>query len=123
MARLGDGFGVNAVTREFIQNRRTVPRWNDEELRLAPVKIGLFHRQTDSELMVPFVFLDLGAGRNHLDLAGIQRSWLEMVSTGPGLTWQFARNAALRFTWGFPLIRNGHTGPFLGPQFGAQITF
>ena len=93
------------------------------ELRLGPVKIGLFHRQTDNETMVPFVFLDLGVGRNHLDLAGVQRSWLEMVSTGPGLTWQFARNAALRFTWGFPLIRNGHTGPFLGPQFGAQITF
>jgi hypothetical protein len=46
-----------------------------------------------------------------------------MVSTGPGLTWQLTPNAALRLSWGFPLIRNGHTGPFLGPQFGTQMSF
>jgi hemolysin activation/secretion protein len=73
--------------------------------------------------MVPFVFLDMGAGRNHLDLADVRRSWVEMVSVGQGLTWQFLPTAALRLSWGFPLIRNGHTGPFLGPQFGTQITF
>jgi hypothetical protein len=60
---------------------------------------------------------------NHLDQAGVERSWLEMVSTGPGLTWQLTPNAALRPSWGFPLIRNGHTGPSLGPQFGTQISF
>jgi hemolysin activation/secretion protein len=93
------------------------------ELRFSPQKIGLFRTETDSGLLVPFVFVDFGAGRNHLDLGGMQRSWLEMVSVGPGLTWQFARNAALRLNWGFPLVRNGHTGPLLGPQFGTQITF
>jgi hemolysin activation/secretion protein len=93
------------------------------ELRLAPLKPGLSRYQTDSAVLVPFVFLDLGAGRNHLDQAGLERSWLEMVSTGPGLTWQLTPNAALRLSWGFPSIRNGHTGPFLGPQFGTQISF
>ncbi|MGD0107334.1 MAG: ShlB/FhaC/HecB family hemolysin secretion/activation protein [Rhodopila sp.] len=93
------------------------------ELRLAALKPGLFAGQTDTEALVPFVFLDLGAGRNHLDLAGVQHSWLEMVSAGPGLTWQFAPNIALRLSWGLPIIRNGHTGPLLGPQFGTQITF
>jgi hemolysin activation/secretion protein len=93
------------------------------ELRLAPVKPGWFQHSTDAETLVPFVFLDLGAGRNHLDMMNMQRSWLEMVSAGPGLTWHFTPNAALRLSWGFPLIRNGHTGPFLGPQFGTQITF
>ena len=93
------------------------------EFRLAPVPLDLSPYQTAPETLVPFVFLDLGAGRNHLDLAGFQRSWLEMVSVGPGLTWQFARNAALRLNWGFPLVRNGHTGPFLGPQFGIQAAF
>jgi hemolysin activation/secretion protein len=93
------------------------------ELRLAPLKLSSLGLQTDSTILVPFVFLDLGAGRNHLGQDGLERSWLEMVSTGPGLSWQLAPNAALRLSWGFPLIRNGHTGPFLGPQFGAQISF
>jgi hemolysin activation/secretion protein len=73
--------------------------------------------------MVPFIFLDAGAGRNHLDMADIRRSWVELLSVGPGLTWQFMPGAALRLTWGFPLVRNGHTGPLLGPQFGTQIAF
>jgi hemolysin activation/secretion protein len=93
------------------------------EFRVAPLKTGLFPRSADTEMLVPFVFLDLGAGRNHLDLAGQQRSWLEMISVGPGLIWHFASTAALRLSWGFPLVRDGHVGPFLGPQFGTQISF
>jgi hemolysin activation/secretion protein len=93
------------------------------ELRFAPIRPGLLQTLSDAASMVPFVFLDMGAGRNHLDLADVRRSWVEMVSVGPGLTWQFLPTAALRLSWGFPLIRNGHTGPFLGPQFGTQITF
>jgi hypothetical protein len=46
-----------------------------------------------------------------------------MLSVGPGLTWQIIPTATLRLSWGFPLIRNGHLGSFLGPQFGTQITF
>jgi hemolysin activation/secretion protein len=91
------------------------------ELRLARVEPGLFRGATGS--LVPFVFLDLGAGRNHVDMPDMPRSWLEMVSAGPGATWHFTPNAALRLSWGFPVIRNGHTGPFLGPQFGTQISF
>jgi hemolysin activation/secretion protein len=93
------------------------------ELRMAPVKVGLPQFRNDGATLVPFVFLDLGAGRNHIDFSDLQRSWIEMVSTGPGLNWQLAPYAALRLSWGFPLVRNGHTGPFLGPQFGTQITF
>jgi hemolysin activation/secretion protein len=93
------------------------------ELRLAPIKLDLLRFQTGAPTLMPFVFLDTGAGRNHLDMPGFQRSWLEMVSSGPGMTLQFTPNAALRLSWGFPLIRNGRTGPFLGPQFGTQITF
>lgn len=93
------------------------------EWRLAPVSLGLRHSSSDAETLTPFVFLDLGMGRNHLILEGVRRSWLEMVSTGPGLTWSIAPNALLRMSWGFPLIRNGNTGPLLGPQFGMQITF
>jgi hemolysin activation/secretion protein len=90
------------------------------EFRLAPIS---FQTPPDGGAMVPFAFLDVGAGRNHQDLAGKQRSWLEMGSAGPGLNWHFTQNIALRLSWGFPLIRNGHTGAFLGPQFGTQINF
>ena len=93
------------------------------EFRLAPVMPGWWHSASDAGTMTPFLFLDLGVGRNHLNLEHVRRSWLEMVSTGPGLTWNAAPNAVLRLSWGFPLIRNGHTGPLLGPQFGMQITF
>jgi hemolysin activation/secretion protein len=93
------------------------------DFRLEPVKFDWPGFRSDAATLVPFVFLDLGAGRNHLDPADAQRSWIEMVSTGPGITLQLAPYAALRLSWGFPLIRNGHTGPFLGPQFGTQITF
>jgi hemolysin activation/secretion protein len=90
------------------------------ELRLPPVSLPT---RPDAAGVVPFVFVDMGVGRNHLDPAGVRRSWIEQVSVGPGLTWSFLPAAALRLSWGFPLIRNGHTGPFLGPQFGTQITF
>jgi hypothetical protein len=93
------------------------------ELRLAPVKPLFWQSASDAATLVPFVFLDMGAGRNRQDPAGVRRSWLEMASTGPGLTWQITPNAAVRLSWGLPLIRNGHTGPLLGPQFGTLITF
>jgi len=56
-------------------------------------------------------------------VAGMPDSWLELISIGPGVTWQFARYGALRFTWGSALVRRGQTGPLLGPQFGVQIVF
>jgi hemolysin activation/secretion protein len=106
-------FGATRDTGILMQN----------EWRLAPVNTGLLHGSAATEAVVPFVFLDLGAGRNHLNQQGVPRSWVEMVSAGPGLTWQFGPAVALRLSWGVPLVRNGHTGPFLGPQFGTQITF
>jgi hemolysin activation/secretion protein len=93
------------------------------ELRFAPLKPALGKIPSDATSIVPFIFLDMGAGRNHLDGADVRRSWVEVVTVGPGLTWQVGSGAALRLSWGFPLIRNGHTGPFLGPQFGTQVTF
>jgi hemolysin activation/secretion protein len=93
------------------------------ELRFAPLKPALGKIPSDATSIVPFIFLDMGAGRNHLDVADVRRSWVEVVTVGPGLTWQVGSGAALRLSWGFPLIRNGHTGPFLGPQFGTQVTF
>jgi hemolysin activation/secretion protein len=93
------------------------------ELRFPPVKPGFLPGLAALGSLVPFVFLDAGAGRNHLNLADVRRSWVEMLSVGPGLTWQLTPSAALRMSWGVPLIRNGHMGPFLGPQFGMQVTF
>jgi hemolysin activation/secretion protein len=91
------------------------------EFHLAPMETAFVRGAAGT--LVPFVFLDLGAGRNHLDLAREQRSGVEMVSVGPGLTWHVTSNAALRLSWGFPLVRDGHVGPFLGPQFGTQVAF
>jgi hemolysin activation/secretion protein len=93
------------------------------ELRLPPIEPNLGYGSGDSKTITPFVFLDFGVGRNHLNLDGVRRSWLEMMSVGPGLTWALTPNAMLRLNWGFPIIRNGHTGPMLGPQFGMQLTF
>jgi hemolysin activation/secretion protein len=93
------------------------------ELRLPQLAAGLFHPDIDMKLLTPFVFLDAGAGRDHLPAAAIPHSWLEMASAGPGMTWQITPNAGLRLSWGFPLLRNGHTGSVLGPQFGVQVTF
>ena len=90
------------------------------EFRFGPMKIP---GSAEGGTIVPFAFFDIGAGRNRADMAGAQRSWLEIASAGPGLTWHFTANAALRLSWGFPLIRNGRTGPLLGPQFGTQISF
>ncbi len=93
------------------------------EWRLAPIETALFPALADTQPLVPFLFLDMGAGRNHLDLAGQPKSWVEMVSVGPGVNWQLSATAAFRFTWGVPLVRNGHPGPLLGPQFGTQVAF
>jgi hemolysin activation/secretion protein len=93
------------------------------DLRLPSLRASLFKGFTRADGLEPFVFLDLGAGRNHLSMPDMPRSWVEMVTAGPGLTWRFAPNAALRLSWGFPLVRNGQTGLFLGPQFGTQISF
>ena len=116
------GFGGSQSIRGFVDlgATRDTGISVQNEFRLAPVK---FQTSTDAGAMVPFVFLDVGAGRNRRELAGAQRSWLEMVSAGPGLTRHFTPNTALRLSWGFPLIRNGRTGPFPGPQFGTQIAF
>jgi hemolysin activation/secretion protein len=94
-----------------------------QELRFPPISPSVLPGLSEAGPVVPFGFLDAGVGRNHLDLADVRRSWVEMVSVGPGLTWQFVPSAALRFSWGFPLVHNGHFGSFLGPQFGTQITF
>jgi len=91
------------------------------ELRGPPIQ-NAFGGIT-AEGPVPFVFLDQVIGRNHRDVAGYRASWLELVSIGPGLSWQLSSAASFRFTWGVPLIRNGHAGPLLGPQFGTQISF
>lgn len=75
------------------------------------------------DVLTPFVFLDLGFGGNHNEIAGTPATWVELVSTGPGVTWRFSRYASLRFTWGIPLLREGQVGPLLGPQFGMQAVF
>lgn len=95
----------------------------EQELRFPPVNPSILPGLPGAGPVVPFVFLDAGAGRNHLNTSDFQRSWVEMLSVGPGLTWQIIPTATLRLSWGFPLIRNGHLGSFLGPQFGTQITF
>jgi hypothetical protein len=47
-------------------------------MRLGPIKTGLFAALADIEALVPFVFLDLGAG-------GTISTW--RTYGGPGLKW------------------------------------
>ena len=75
------------------------------------------------DTVVPFWFVDAGIGGNHQDFAGARHSWVELISTGPGLRWDVSRHATFRLTWGVPLVRVGAVGPLLGPQFGVQTTF
>ena len=118
--------GVQSV-RGFVESEET----RDEgvlvqnELR-APQIIGLgrlLHIGDEKDVLTPFAFLDVGAGVNHQNFAGRPDTALTLVSTGPGLTWQFAPHANARFSWGVPVLREGAAGPLLGPQFGVQVGF
>ena len=94
------------------------------ELRGTPMATGLGRLVGAGEdIVVPFLFMDAGFGRNHHDIPGTRDSWVTVVSAGPGVTWRISESTALRFTWGFPLVRFGQTGPLLGPQFGTQVAF
>jgi hemolysin activation/secretion protein len=94
------------------------------ELRGTPMATGMGRLVGAGEdTMVPFLFMDAGVGRNHHDIPGTRDSWVTVVTAGPGLTWRISESTALRFTWGFPLVRSGQTGPLLGPQFGTQVAF
>lgn len=118
-------FGGSQSIRGFMEQAATRDSGvrMEHELRFAPLYPNFLPKLSDDGSVVPFLFLDAGAGRDHLDLANQTRSWVEMLSVGPGLTWHYIPTAAFRLTWGFPLVRNGHIGAFLGPQFGTQITF
>jgi hemolysin activation/secretion protein len=71
--------------------------------------------------LVPFALLDMGAGVN-ADPMATRRSGVEMMSTGAGVAWEFGASS-VRLSWGIPLVRNGHTGPTLGPQFSVDMKF
>ena len=109
--------------------------------RSIPGLSRLLRRTDDSDLIVPFIFLDAGFGGTHRHVAGLRHSWIALVSArpgfarqiaGPGFAWQiagpgFARqidsHVTLRATWGFPLLCSGQTGPLPGPQFALQLNF
>ncbi len=92
------------------------------ELRAPAFALGLPRALglDDDDPFVPFLFVDYGAGWNHLAHTS---SWMELTSTGPGFSYQFSRFGAIRFTYAFPLQRVGHTAPILRPQFTATFTF
>ena len=97
----------------------------ENELRLPPIRTGLPARlgvKGVTDQLVPFLFLDFGAGWNHQDFDG-EASWIELSSVGPGASWQIGRYLSSRLTWGIPLQRYGQVGPLLGPQFAVQATF
>ncbi|HWD57328.1 MAG TPA: ShlB/FhaC/HecB family hemolysin secretion/activation protein [Stellaceae bacterium] len=99
--------------------------WQNE-LRLPTLEAGtarLLHLDPESDALVPFWFFDIGGGRNHQELPGAPTSWVSLASTGPGVTWNVARNLSFRFTWGIPLMRVGAFIPRLGPQAALQLTF
>lgn len=95
----------------------------ESELRLHPIATGLFSGISPSlqDQITPFAFLDYGHGWNRHNPAG--RLPMTLASIGPGLSWQIGRHASGRFTYGFPIVRHGQTGPMLGPQFGIQLGF
>ncbi len=121
-------FGGADSVRGFVQEGalRDEGALMQNELRAPAFKTGLpdlLHHNEEPEGVVPFAFLDAGAGRNHLIVRGQPRSGVELVSIGPGITWQFSRSASFRFTWGFPLVRTGEVGSLLGPQFALLMNF
>ena len=100
--------------------------------RSIPGLSRLLRRTDDSDLIVPFIFLDAGFGGTHRHVAGLRHSWIALVSAGPGFAWQIAvpgvarqidSHVTLRATWGFPLLCAGQTGPLPGPQFALQLNF
>ena len=99
--------------------------WQNE-LRLPTLEAGtarLLHLDPESDALVPFWFFDIGGGRNHQELPGAPTSWVSLASTGPGVSWNVARNLSFRFTWGIPLMRVGAFIPRLAPQAALQLTF
>jgi hemolysin activation/secretion protein len=97
----------------------------ENELRLPPIHTGLpamLGAKGVTDQLVPFLFLDFGAGWNHQEFDG-EASWIELSSVGPGVRWQISRYLTSRFVWGIPLQRYGQAGPLLGPQFAVQATF
>lgn len=99
--------------------------WQNE-LRAPALEAGtarLLHLDPASDALVPFWFFDIGGGRNHAELPGTPTSWVSLASTGPGVTWNVARNLSFRFTWGIPLMRVGAFIPRLAPQAALQLTF
>jgi hemolysin activation/secretion protein len=95
----------------------------ENELRAPPVRTGLPAALGlgMGEALVPFAFLDYGAGWNHFNGPAVG-SWVSLASIGPGVTYQVGKVATIRFTWGFPLGHQGQSVPRLGPQFGVQFT-
>jgi hemolysin activation/secretion protein len=95
----------------------------ENEIRAPSIKIGLpGHLGLDKgEDLIPFVFLDYGAGWNHLNGTAIG-SWISIASAGPGMTYQVGKIADIRFTWGIPLGHHGESAPHLGPQFAVQFS-
>lgn len=94
------------------------------ELRAPPIATGigrLLGLGRDS--LTLFVFVDAGAGRNHTEFPGSPGSSIELISSGPGMTWQFASHVNVRFSWGLPVLRRGQYGQPLGPQFAVNASF
>ena len=99
--------------------------WQNE-LRAPALEAGtarFLHLDPESDALVPFWFFDVGGGRNHQEFPGAPTSWVSLASTGPGVTWNVARNLSFRFTWGIPLMRVGAFIPRLAPQAALQLTF
>jgi hemolysin activation/secretion protein len=95
----------------------------ENEIRAPSIKIGLpGHLGLDKgEDLIPFVFLDYGAGWNHVNGTAVG-SWISIASAGPGMTYQLGKIADIRFNWGIPLGHHGESAPRLGPQFAVQFS-
>ncbi|MDB5393801.1 MAG: peptide transporter [Rhodospirillales bacterium] len=96
----------------------------ENELRAPPITTRLpqlLGLALLNDQLAPFIFLDYGAGWNHRD-GPLVGSWLSLGSIGPGMTYQMGHAVYVRFTWGFPILRQGQDLPRLGPQFAVQFT-
>lgn len=108
------GFPTNFVTRDegILFSAQVGPR---------PFSLGL-HGLTNPrplDRFAPYVFYDYGLGRNHENIAGASND--QLISAGPGFTYQVGKFLTARFDYGFVIEHSGAPSPNGQADLGAEI--